>query len=244
MIATALAVLAASQISGPDRILPLFQKKGSSGQSCTKDERWCVRLMAGEKGPRPAVSANGQTKMPARPTAALGEFSVWPHLYKLEDGRFLAGVVQLTTAGYSGGGGSVSTLRLYEIFRDGKTGILPVLDLPIRASLMIRACFSQRDAEKRRGACHDEYGYSARLGLASGRHAAMPVLTYTSEAWSFPRGVRRSQDSTQMRALRATDLARQRDPVCSFSRQFRFDQEWGIYRSKPEMPDCGDYTSP
>jgi len=254
MIATLLALVAAAPTaatrvapvavrSGPDRILPLVQTSGGTGAGCTRDRRYCIQLIAGEQGPLPALRS-GRMAQELQTKAGDDESTVWPILFALGNGGFLAGVQHKVTTGYSGGGGSASTLQLYEISRAGRTGIRPVMEAPLEASLMIRACFSEQDMAKRHGACHDEYDFSARIGLAPGRSAGMPILTYTTQAWSFPRGVARSTDSTRMRALRRTDLVRQRDPKCSFTRTLRFNQESGLFRPETPMPDCSDYTTP
>ncbi len=54
--------------------------------------------------------------------------------------------------------------------------------------------FSEQDMKQRAGACHDEYGFSARLGLDPVAEG-MPVLRYQTVATRFPAGVSRFEDS-------------------------------------------------
>ena len=236
-----------------DRSLPLISRGTEAREHCTTDGRWCVGLTEpDERGAvRPVLRASGASgAAPGQPSGEPAEEpssdtwdTVWPVLLALRDGSFLAGVEARTRTSYSGGGGSAAALRLFHLSPDGTAGAGPILEAPLAASLMIRSCFSEADMRKRRGACHDEYGFSARIEPAPGTVAGRPDLTYTTEAWAFPRGVSRSADSTQ-RALRPGDLVRQRDAACSVRRRFRFDAATGAYRPDRPLPDCSDYTIP
>jgi hypothetical protein len=235
---------------GGAQLLPLVSRGAEQDESCTRDRRWCVLLTAPDEGGvvRPAVRAGAKARAVPEPSAA-GPSSdlshaVWPNLLILEDGSFLAGVQTRTSTSYSGGGGSATELHLFPVSANGTPGAEPVLNAPIEGSLMIRACFSERDMRRRRGACHDEYGFSSRIGVAPGAAAGHPILTYRTEAWAFPRGVSRSADSNQMRPLRQDDIVRQRDAACSYTRRFRFDAGAGAYRPDRPLPDCSDYTVP
>jgi hypothetical protein len=242
------AVIEAGSRSG-GRLLPLISGSAEPGESCTSDRRWCVLLAEPDEDGvvRPVVRTadeGGADPQPPPDESSEESHAIWPALVTLEDGSFLAGVETRTGTSYSGGGGSATELRLFHVSPDGTAGIEPVFNAPLQASLMIRACFSERDMRRRRGACHDEYSFSGR-GAGCDPHAAgRPILTYTTEAWAFPRGVARSGDSTQMRALRQGDLVRQRDAACSFTRSFRFDAKAGAYRPDMPLPECSDYTIP
>ncbi|MBP0493831.1 hypothetical protein [Roseomonas indoligenes] len=237
-----------------DRLIPLVSPPAPNGaaptQACTADRRWCVLLTEPDEGGavRPLVRAGNAARTapppPAEDSSSEETFGVWPALLPLKDGGFLAGVEVRTGTSYSGGGGSATELRLFHLSANGTAGTEPVLTAPLGASLMIRACFSESDMRRRRGACHDEYGFSGRIALAPGAAAERPALTYRTEAWAFPRGVSRSGDSTTMRPLGRGDLVRQRDARCSFTRRFRFDAAAGAYRPEAPLPDCSDYTVP
>lgn len=245
MIGSFLAALLVTQAAGDQdaaRLVPLTARDGGHGEYCTGDGHWCVTLIPGEDGPRPIVRA---ADAPPPPAAAEDEsHSIWPSLILLKNGSFIAGVQARSSTGYSGGGGSATELRLFETYANGKPGVQAVFDQPMESALMIRACFGEQDMKKRRGACHDEYGFSARIGLAPGMAAGLPILTYTTKAWAFPRGASRSSDSTQMPPLRRYDLVQQADAKCSFIRRYSFDPEAGIYRPDQPLPECSDYTDP
>lgn len=254
-LSTILSVLLLSTPSAADaanetaRLVPLVASR--SGQACLSDGHWCVSLSiaGGESGrPVPIVRPRG-VPAPAPQDPAENAYSdpteqVWPKLILLVDGGFLAGVETRTATSYSGGGGSATALQLFRVKANGDASPVPVLTLPISAALMIRACFSERDQEQRRGACHDEYDFAARLELAGGGATSLPELTYVSEAHAFPRGASRFADSTRGPRLKRSDLVRSRDPQCSVSRRFRFDAASGRYQPDAPLPDCSAYTDP
>jgi hypothetical protein len=119
-----------------------------------------------------------------------------------------------------------------------------MLNVPVGASLLIRACFGERDMAQRRGACHDDYNFAGEVGLSREAASGLPVLTYVTKATAFPRGVSRLADSTAKPRLKKSDLVHERDPECSFSRRFRFDAAAGVYVPDSPLPDCSAYTVP
>ncbi|MCX8476359.1 MAG: hypothetical protein MT490_11245 [Sphingomonas sp.] len=230
-----------------DRLVPLT---GKDGQYCTADARWCVSLDGlpdGDEQVLPIVRAGAAAEpIPEPPARTFSNETqaVWPNLILLKDGGFLAGVETRVSTAYSGGGGSATELRLFRVASDGQAVAVPVLNVPVAGSLLIRACFGESDMAKRRGACHDEYSFSASLGLAREAVSGLPVLAYVTNAKRFPRGVSRLEDSTTKARLRKSDLVFERDPECSFSRRFRFDAGTGAYRPDSALPDCSAYTVP
>jgi hypothetical protein len=234
-----------------DRLVPLVSPADPRGQHCTADGRWCVLLVEDDDGGEQilpiirAGDAAGPTPQPSVEEPFSNEtYAVWPNLILLKDGGFLAGVETRMSTAYSGGGGSSTGLRLFRIAPDARAAATPILSVPINASLLIRACFGERDMEKRRGACHDEYSFAGKIGLAGEASAGLPILTYVTEARAFPRGVSRLGDSTTMVRLKKSDLVHQRDTECSFSRRFRFDAAAGTYTPETPLPDCAAYTVP
>lgn len=218
-------------------------------RACTSDGAWCVGLTKdtgddGEPIVRPILRAVGAlpTQADSGGAAAVEYFQPWTGLVRLPDGGVLAGVKVETSSMYSGGGGQATELRLYRLDANGDAGETPVLAVPIRAELTIRACFSEDDMTQRAGACHDEYTFAATL-TATGE-GEMPVLDYATTATAYPRGVSRSEDSLEKPALKPADLVTVRDPKCSFSRRFTFDAATGQYLPDRKLPDCSDYTTP
>lgn len=241
---------ASGNVAG-DRLVPLVSPASSTGRACTADTRWCVSLgEAQEDGAQilPIVRAGNAAgpapQPPAEATFSNETYAVWPNLILLEDGGFLAGVETRVSTAYSGGGGSATDLRLFRVASNGDVAPKPVLDVPVGAYLMIRACFGERDMKARRGACHDEYRFVGSLKLARETAVGLPILAYVTEAQAFPRGVSRDGDSTVMARLKKSDLVYERDMECSFSRRFRFDAGAGAYLPDSALPDCSAYTVP
>jgi hypothetical protein len=242
---------ASGPAAGPaaDRLVSLVPRGGADGPFCSGDRRWCVSIAEAEGADEhlPVVRAgDAAAPMPQPPSDSFSNetYAIWPSLILLKDGGFLAGVEVRTSTAYSGGGGSATELRLFRVAVDGQAGPTSVLRMPVGASLMIRACFSEREMRNRRGACHDEYSFSGSLQLAGGSTAGLPTLSYVTEAQAFPRGVSRMEDSSAKPRLKKSDLVRERDPECSFSRRLRFDAAAGAYQPDAPLPDCSDYTIP
>lgn len=239
---TALLPIAAVQTAPSDRLQPLTR---SDDRACTADGAWCVGLVQDEEPVvRPVVRAAGDLPPGLEASDdAVETFQPWTRLARLPDGGFLAGVEVGLSSMYSGGGGQATELRLYRLNARGDAGTAPVLAVPIRGSLTIRACFSKEDMKQRAGACHDEYGFDAVL-TTTGEAGDMPVFDYVTTATAYPRGASRSEDSLEKLPLKPADLVTVRDPKCSYNRRFTFDAATGEYRPDSALPDCSDYTVP
>lgn len=219
--------------------------------ACTSDGRWCVALLEGMQGEettvRPVVRAGGSDLSGSTGAVSYGQesYQPWNGLMPLAGGGFLAGVDVGASAMYSGGGGQASTVALYRLDAAGDAVGGPVLTVPVLSSLLIRACFSEKDMEQRAGACHDDYSFEGKLTAApNGGSGVMPDLIYATTATAYPRGVSRSKDSLENPPLTAADLVATRDPTCSFERRFTFDTATGLYQPDRPLPDCTDYTVP
>ena len=219
--------------------------------ACTADNRWCVGLLEGAAGDdtavRPVVRADLSVLPGATGDVSYGQetYQPWTSLMSLADGGFLAGVDVGSSAMYSGGGGQASTVALYRLDAAGDAMGGPVLTVPLMSSVLIRACFGEKDMKQRAGACHDEYSFEAKLTAApNATSGVMPTLIYATTATAFPRGVSRSKDSLENPPLKPADLVATRDPTCSFERRFTFDAATGVYQPDRPLPDCADYTVP
>lgn len=243
---------------------------GASGMYyCTRDQAWCARVQpATADGERPAglevserVAAEGepQTYHVAIDVPRESELTLWPWIVRLAPGvgsdeavtdpqqrarqNVLVGGIVTSSSMYSGGGADASTLQLARVrhLQDDIQVDDDVLTLPWLGNAMIRACFSEQDTRQRAGACHDEYGFSAKLSLDAAAHG-MPVLRYQTVATRFPAGVSRSEDSLAKGPLKKKDLRTEQDPACSYTRLFRFSE--GAFHPDQALPDCAGYTGP
>jgi hypothetical protein len=175
-------------------------------------------------------------RLPGNPEDAEGNYSI------------IVGVITQQRTSYSGGGGSAQRLHLYRV-RMGvgapRLDESELLSVPWQSSLMIRACFAEADTERRRGACHDEYGFGATITLAANEaDDELPPLRYQTQATAYPQTARRGEDSSTAAPLRESDLTRWRDPECSYARTLRFNPATERYEMDRPAPDCSTYTVP
>lgn len=216
-----------------------------AARSCSLDRRWCARI-----DPETAellVFAGAGTQAVARRALDQGEeggeLVLWSRIVRLAGPGVFIGVEHRTHASYSGGGGGASTLELIRV-APGEADPKTVLTLPIEGSLMIRACFDEKDQARRRGACHDEYDFAATLTLDPQTSAGPPRFRLATVATAFPAGVSRNADSTQRGRLSKRDLVKTRDPACSYRRVLTLDAKTGAYAPDRPLPNCEDYTVP
>ncbi len=167
-------------------------------------------------------------------------YRVWPQLIRETSGALLIGVERYRTAGFSGGGASETQLVLLRLTAATAE---PVEVMTVRTgyTATIRACFTPQEY-RHRGACHDEYVLSATVGLAPSAGNGRPRLTLSTAARSYPRGVRGEEIEGQR--FRRADLVWERDPVCSYRRNFTFDAASGHYAPDRPLPECSTYQLP
>ncbi len=250
-------LLAAAQAPAAPDPLIVALVAGEGDRHCLPDKSLCLDLPAAPEagGHVQAGAPSGEASDLSLPFAANdGEtLTLWPKLIAVppHDGaapgsrQYLMGVVATQSAMYSGGGGSGSRLHLLRL--DSSPSIVSlgdeVLDIVWDSSLMIRACFSEKDMKDRREACHDEYSFTGALAGGPAERGELPVLTYRSVATTYPRTSRRSEDNSGVR-LTAADLVNAKDPECSYERTLRYNPATSRYEMDRPAPDCSDYTTP
>lgn len=218
-----------------------LKASGNSAMLCTSDSSICVG--SGEEGEIKVTRDGKEVADWSEETEGDSlSFAPMPALLRLKDGRLLVGVLAQNQTSYSGGGGNATELRLFLVAPGGATQ--PVLEVPDGGSLMIRACFDEKDAKHRAGACHDEYRFDGRLSVAAANASGLPMLGFAMTASHFPRGVSRDGDSLASPPLRKADLVWQTDPRCTYRRSFHFDAAAKRYVPDTPLPDCNDYTQP
>lgn len=174
---------------------------------------------------------------------------IWPNAiavpgWRAEGQAWLVGVLRTSHVMYSGGGGDSTRLHLH-LFYLGRTAGLSeqLLDLPWRASQLIRACFDERDPERRLGACHDEYEFSASLALdPDNTGGELPALIYRTQTTAFPQTARLWEDSSEAPPLTKDDLSHWTDFDCSYQRTLQFNPASRRYEMDRPAPDCAQYT--
>lgn len=172
-------------------------------------------------------------------------YRVWPSIVRLADGTLLLGAEENWFNGYSGGGGSATTLRLFRLNRRNiDMPMNEVFTTVISAGITIRACFGERDMKDRRGACHDEYDFRTTLALDPQPANGMPRLSKLTLATTYPGDVSRNEDSLAKGRLKKSDLFHKRREHCSYRRVFTFDPKSGSYQPDIAEPDCSEFTVP
>jgi hypothetical protein len=213
-------------------------------EACTADRRWCAQLLRRGEGDAWRLKVGGRELTLAPPGAEVGgslNVSLWPQIVTSAGGSALIGVEHLRRAAYSGGGASVTILTLVEAPADGGA-LRPIAELPLQGGAIIRACFSDQDRRRRRGACQDEYGFEGTLQLGSNRPGALPDLLLTTTAETSPG--RRSRFEENVRPVPRGGSPAWRDPVCSYRRTFTYDVSSARYRPDRPLPACRDYLEP
>ncbi len=150
---------------------------------------------------------------------------------------------------YSGGGAHADRLSLFRFEHSGYGQPLKqdVLSVPYTGSIMIRACFSEEDFDKRGGACHDLYDFDATLMLDPRKRAEPdipPRLIYQTEATATPGISRRMNDNSSGRKLSAADIRPAIDSTCTYRRILAYNPATERYEFDRPAPDCSDYTVP
>ncbi len=260
-VTLALAIALAAQVMDqpvPETMDPPIE----AGATCTADKNLCLSMtqMGEENTDTLMVQITsdvgvGKTyiEMPASIKGTYDTMSVWPQVIALGKNpkaapgsqSALIGIIGHRSSMYSGGGGGSKQLHLFRIRNTAGVARLEdeLLSLPLHASLLIRACFSEEDYEKRREACHDEYDYDATLTVLQKDISTndMPILEYKSTATAYPRTSRRSRDNSGGRRLRKADLVTWKDPQCSYSRTLRYNPATQKYEMNRPAPNCSDY---
>jgi hypothetical protein len=209
-----------------------------AGRLCSDDRRWCVVPPEAEDGTLYVdVGTKGESYW-SLPEGDGSAYRLVPAIAPLKAGSALLLMEASRSVGYSGGGGDFKTWVVLHVAPDG--AITPALRAPISGSLMIRACFSDKDMEQRLDACHDEYEMTGTIALRD-NGAAMPSIRYVTGARFFPRTIRRGVDSLSLPPLKKEDLVWAADPACSYDRTFTWDQANGQYASSAPLPDCSEY---
>lgn len=245
----ALATLALGLVStasqADTRIDALLNQRSNAARTCTADRVWCIdrdkdsaTVLLLDKGKYVPAS-----KLPLQQNEDERiESEPWKSVIRIaEPDIALIGVVLTQREAYSGGGGSVSHLRLYEVGTAGSAEPKPVLDAPLGSSFMIRACFTKDDEHSRRGACHDEYNFRATISVLPNKDKREVTLLYRTRADSFPGKRNRHDDSSAAPPLRKKDMYRAVDPACSVERTLTRNPTTGAFSWNRVLPPCPDY---
>jgi hypothetical protein len=247
-VALLLLALGTTQAHAGATLHKLISQPGNPSKACTRDGVWCT-ISSGERVTIVQAThgkhvKRGQLSLPHDEDTRL-ESKPWDAIIRVKlNGQpeyVLAGVERTRFESYSGGGGSLTQLQLNEI-GSGNTGAPEmVLEVPLASSFLVRACFSKEDEKHRRGACHDEYRFSATLTTVAVANGDEVRLRYRTRADTFPGKRNRQDDSTEEPPLRKQDLYRAVDAACTVDRILVKKQPAGKFDWNKPLPDCEDY---
>lgn len=259
MLWTLLIAAAQPAVAADSAVVALVAGKGDA--QCLPDRSLCLEVPGGDDGsPRQLLISSSASGEAGKVSLSLlygsdGQaLSLWPNVIPVqrasEDGEplppeYLVGVIEEVRTMYSGGGGSGGRLHLLLLGAGANEIALgdEVLDVVWDSSLLIRACFSEKDMEDRLGACHDDYGFKATLTAGPNDGGELPSLTYRSFATAYPQTSRRTEDNSGQK-LKKSDLVQWSDPECSYTRTLRYNPATSHYEMDRPAPDCSSYTTP
>ncbi len=260
MLISAILLASASPAMVRQEILPEADAKSRQtgiSQACTSGRVWCIRLEIQSDDEhsshsitvRQASGQSAQTTIDYADTIAVSGTGLWtrPVSYRTANGRsgLLFGIVTTRAEAYSGGGAYAETLQFLraETEASGTLAITPMDDpVPLAASVMIRACFSEQDMKLRRNICHDEYDLAVTLKLRPKLVHDLPAFTYVSKATITPGFAARDNDNSdaaRLKAMKAADFKTRSDTRCSFTRPLDADARRARYVL--DVPDCSNY---
>jgi hypothetical protein len=226
-----------------------------SALHCDAEETWCAQLRRdGDDGEwrlevhegSPINDAGVEPRRFEPSDQARGDpaFAIWPHIVRAAGGAVMVGVLTTRRMGFSGGGASETRLTLVRA-EPGAAPLVDVLEVPVEAGSMVRACFGEEDMQLRAEACHDEYEFAGTLALDPAAAAGPPRFVLATRARTYPGRAFRLTDAQaadrEQRRWARSDLVWADDPECSYRRTYLFDAAAGRYRPETPPPACDDY---
>lgn len=229
-------------------------RPGEGDLICTVDGRWCAEFHR-ETASDPLFLLVARTDMSGTPVDSFHRRiepdqreeppTLWPHLVRLADGGVLVGLLTARRLWMSGGGGGDEELTLFR-GAPGSPRLEPVAAFPMSGGRLVRACFSEEDYRLRGEACHDEYEFAGTVSLDPAVAAGPPRLVLETRARTFPgRAFRLTDEEAAARERRrwtGDDLVWVDDPLCSYRRDFAWDETAGAYVPDEPLPECHDYV--
>ncbi len=242
MLLFLLAAAAQPSVTPPKGFIALVAapEKDTPNRLCTTDRGWCVVPPEAEDGNLYVDKGTTGESFWSPPEGDGSSYELVPAIAPLKAGGALLLMQARRRAAYSGGGGEFADWVVLHVAKEGP--VTRVLTATASGSLMIRACFSEKDMKQRAGACHDEYEMAGTLEL-NDDGSQEPPLAFMTKATFFPRGIRRDADSLSLPPLKKSDLAWQRDATCSYRRTFTYRVSQRQYAPDLPLPDCSQYLA-
>lgn len=256
-----------------NRIEP-FPQLGQSGtlgplRNCTDDGRWCAELQwkPGSRSYTLQIRSRGRGLFPKTRRFAYplpmelccaGKdwgLGIWDEIIREPRLGVMIGVVLWKTTQAPTGFRSVQRrlLLLRVSTEDGGTPV-PVLEAPLSGRIEQPVCSPAMISEERHGGesawdrsavCTDRFSLSALFTLLPSVGPVEPpdlIMVVTAETSPGPRS--RAGGPVERAPVVRTDDDNVRDPACTYTRSFYFDETSGRYEPDAPIPACADYLVP
>jgi hypothetical protein len=229
-------------------------------RNCTDDRSWCADFRRDGPGggwmlhilvrgpdpdapPRQHAYPLPQALCCAGPGAL--NFMMWDEIVREPRGSALVGIVFGREV--RGEGSFRSYQRQLHLLRvppeDGGPPV-PVLDAPLSGVVDQPVCASAEDPRSRGYDCVDSFRFSTLFTLVpSIGPVEPPDLIMVAEATTMP-GLRTRAEGPVRRGPVERIADAVRDPACTYTRSFYFDEARGRYLPDAPLPDCRSYLEP
>lgn len=227
-------------------------------RNCTVDRRWCadLRREPTDRHLSLYIVAKGEF-LPRRYRYELPidqccagpgwSFSVWDEIVREPRGGALIGVVLGHQTGDRRSLWSYQRRLLLLRVPEEAGGVpVPVLEAPLSGVVEQPVCISAEDQKGRPHECIDRFYLDTLWTLVPSVASIEPAdLIMVAEAITSPGRRTRPGGKPMLRApVERTGNDRVRDPACTYTRSYYFDEALGRYLPDAPLPDCSDYLKP
>ena len=120
-----------------------------------------------------------------------------------------------------------------------------MLDAPLSGMVDQPVCRSVEDQRARPDACMDRFYFSTLFTLVPEIAPVEPAnLIMIATARTSPGRRTRTKGPVPRGAIERTTDDDARDPLCSYTRSYYFDEASGRYLPDAPLPDCSDHLEP
>ncbi|HEY5723346.1 MAG TPA: hypothetical protein VIT45_13590 [Allosphingosinicella sp.] len=226
-------------------------------RNCTEDRLWCADLrreqpeghwtlhVVARDG---VVSREYYYRLPTDLCCGPGRnFGVWNEIVREPRGAALIGLDFGRETGRRGGFRSFQRrLLLLRVPKESGGAPVPVLEAPLSGVVDQPVCISATDQRDRPKDCMDRFDFDTLFTLIpSVAPVEPPNLIMVATASTTP-GLRTRIGGRPVRRgpVERTLDDEVRDPACTYTRSFYFDDALGRYVPDAPLPDCSNYLEP
>lgn len=243
-----------------------FRQIGQDGlpenlRNCTEDGGWCAWLRPDPANsswvllviarPDERNSSERQWRYAVPPELCCGRsgrsVGIWQEIIlEAFGGGALVGLELWTTTGQRPGFFSNQRrLLLLRLPRESGGAPVPVLEAPLSGVIEQPVCPYPGNEYWEIAACQDDFVFSTLFTLVpSIGPIAPPDLIMVATAHTAPGHRARAHGPVPRTPIERTGENRVRDPACTYTRSYYFDEALGRYIPDAPLPACRDYLEP